>query len=1115
MKKSTAEAASTLRLSNGEGKLSIWSSHAREVPESGLLLSLLPADASRGFTRTFQNAEGTEVAVADRRGRVYVLSLLRNRHALVRRPGTPVTAISLLPSHGAAKDLIVGLRTCCLEIWCVETATLRATLANCHAAPPGRALEGILSVGAVSSGTFYSAGRDRIVLWDSATLKIRRTLQGRAIGDARAGVPRQYVEVVQAVCHGEKGDLLVIAFADGDIFAWGDDLQLRHRIRPADLLFEPSSSDVAALAGSGFDPTKPPLIGCIGLSQREEMLFVSLTGRATPQIVMFDLINGTSSQIALPAAASARAPIALRSGGAPRLTFASPAGDALAFIDAEKQRACFFPLAQSDAVAAEQIHLCARARGANATSVKISTSGTLRHALITLSNGSIQLIDLRIACTPPEDEQAEEFEMFGATTAARAFAGTTTNGRHTDTFWLANDDEKEEEEGGGQAGASASVQAGAASRRHRNRGGAKPNANAASRCELFDQLFRKQRRKRTLRAASVAAATALAAASPSASPEGAKRAAGSFIQQSGLIADGVDGGDAAVHGGTWKEQTAAAMWNEAGWGSRTAKCVPLHELTAISSHELAVNRKRLQTLYEHHHEFPAKYRLLIWRFLLRLPENTENYHTLLQRGMHPSVKDLKGKCPLRSQRLLRRLERLLSCLAHWSPLFAEVSFAPAFVFPFAKAFGNDEISAFETIITFIMNWCSSWFETFPAPPVAMLSRIERILHFHDPKLLRMFVQRGVTVTQYAWVCLQTLFTEVLAQDDWLKLFDMLFVYSHDPMLLPLVAVAHVIQRRGALMMTRDAAELRLCFTQQAASLHIDSLLRLVRRLRATTPADIFAGGVMTGDSAGKDSHLRRPLQPLPPGQYPLFANFPEMAINFQKEEREKLRAAEQTAAYKQRVLEEEELRARAVKQWHDQWRDEQQRLLEAQTETKSAAEEEMRALVRKDAKIDERIRALQIRRLRQEQQIHDEVATLTGEKRIAAKAEAQRLISQRMLDVERRLQSREETERLLALDIASSAETLRARLVSEEEVSLATLRSAAERRLQVCICVSTAAVFSCCVSPWEDVSHSSTPSLSLSLSLSHSLSHSHSLSLSLSPSARGGTRTAAHCQVER
>ena len=138
MKKSTAEAASTLRLSNGEGKLSIWSSHAREVPESGLLRALLPADASRGFTRTFQNAEGTEVAVADRRGRVYVLSLLRNRHALVRRPGTPVTAISLLPRHGAAKDLIVGLRTCCLEIWCVETATLRATLANCHAAPPGR-----------------------------------------------------------------------------------------------------------------------------------------------------------------------------------------------------------------------------------------------------------------------------------------------------------------------------------------------------------------------------------------------------------------------------------------------------------------------------------------------------------------------------------------------------------------------------------------------------------------------------------------------------------------------------------------------------------------------------------------------------------------------------------------------------------------------------------------------------------------------------------------------------------------------------------------------------------------------------------------------------------------
>ena len=271
------------------------------------------------------------------------------------------------------------------------------------------------------------------------------------------------------------------------------------------------------------------------------------------------------------------------------------------------------------------------------------------------------------------------------------------------------------------------------------------------------------------------------------------------------------------------------------------------------------------------------------------------------------------------------------------------------------------------------------------------------------------------MTQYAWVCLQTLFTEVLAQDDWLKLFDMLFVYSDDPLLLPLVAVAHVIQRRGALLMTRDAAELRLCFTQQAASLHIDSLLRLVRRLRATTPRDIFAGGATTGDAASAESYTSRPMTALPRGQYPLFANFPEMAINFQKEEREKLRSAEQATAcvaflpvllrlptrvvrrrcsdlacvaaltppppslprayrYKHRVLEEEEERARMVKQRHEQWRDEQQRLLEAQTETKLAKEEDMRELARKDALVDERIRALQIRRLRQEQQIHNEVS---------------------------------------------------------------------------------------------------------------------------------------------
>ena len=248
-------------------------------------------------------------------------------------------------------------------------------------------------------------------------------------------------------------------------------------------------------------------------------------------------------------------------------------------------------------------------------------------------------------------------------------------------------------------------------------------------------MFNKSQRRRQQRLASAALVARSAARSPS--TEASARGGSSFLRKQGDSSAATT----SVGGGAWEQEEAAsarassaAAWNAAGWGSRIKTSVPLHELTAISGHELAVNRKRLQTMYEHHHEFPKKYRLLIWRFLLRLPENTENYHTLLQRGMHPSVANLKAKCPLRSQRLLRRLERLLSCLAHWSPLFAEVSFAPAFVFPFAKAFGNDEISAFETIVTFIVNWCSSWFETFPAPPVAMLSRIERILHFHDPKV---------------------------------------------------------------------------------------------------------------------------------------------------------------------------------------------------------------------------------------------------------------------------------------------------------------------------------------------------------------------------------------------
>ena len=94
-----------------------------------------------------------------------------------------------------------------------------------------------------------------------------------------------------------------------------------------------------------------------------------------------------------------------------------------------------------------------------------------------------------------------------------------------------------------------------------------------------------------------------------------------------------------------------------------------------------------QSLLFEHGRFPEKFRRLIWRFLLRLPENASSHSDLVRKGVHTAYRDLHLRFPMRDTRLLKRLRRCLSCLAHWSPVFGELAFLPELAFPFVKVFG--------------------------------------------------------------------------------------------------------------------------------------------------------------------------------------------------------------------------------------------------------------------------------------------------------------------------------------------------------------------------------------------------------------------------------------------
>lgn len=69
-------------------------------------------------------------------------------------------------------------------------------------------------------------------------------------------------------------------------------------------------------------------------------------------------------------------------------------------------------------------------------------------------------------------------------------------------------------------------------------------------------------------------------------------------------------------------------------------------------------------------------RTFIWRQLLQLPENHAAYSSLLDKGTHSAYAALHKDYPIKSRKLLRVLQRTLSCLAHWGEIFGETPYLP-------------------------------------------------------------------------------------------------------------------------------------------------------------------------------------------------------------------------------------------------------------------------------------------------------------------------------------------------------------------------------------------------------------------------------------------------------
>jgi WD40 repeat protein len=213
----------------------------------------------------------------------------------------------------------------------------------------------------------------------------------------------------------------------------------------------------------------------------------------------------------------------------------------------------------------------------------------------------------------------------------------------------------------------------------------------------------------------------------------------------------------------------------------------------------SVTHRKLVALLDQYGAFPAKYRMQAWRFLLRLPRNAEALSALTARGAHPGWDDLEARYPVTDRRLLGRLARVVSALAHWSPVFGEVPFLPVLAFPFVKFFGADDEVCTEAVMAVLVNWGAHFVETLPHPPVPLLGRLHALLAHWDPQLAAHLEACGADPVRYAWPMLRSAFSEVLTRDEWETLWDHLFAHAHDPSLLLYACVAYLRYFRGPLL----------------------------------------------------------------------------------------------------------------------------------------------------------------------------------------------------------------------------------------------------------------------------------------------------------------------------
>lgn len=263
--------------------------------------------------------------------------------------------------------------------------------------------------------------------------------------------------------------------------------------------------------------------------------------------------------------------------------------------------------------------------------------------------------------------------------------------------------------------------------------------------------------------------------------------------------------------------------------------------------ERMLPRDRLERQLEEHHNYPDLHRALIWQTLLGVPRNNAAFQELQDCGPHPCTEHFARDYPLKDQTAARQLQRIVSALAHWCPPLGGLAYLPRFVFPFLRVYPYAIRAAFETVATLLLNHGQMWLEfSAAAPPANYLAICENLLAHYEPSLHRFYERHAVPRQLYIGSLLEAAFTEVLDEQQWLRLWD--HICTRPAWWLPFCVVAFNAAMRNAILASlptnvaaaaapaaagRQACE--VLFAQHAHDVDIARLVARADRMAAECP----------------------------------------------------------------------------------------------------------------------------------------------------------------------------------------------------------------------------------------------------------------------------------------